>query len=287
MKTPDKAKPKILVVLGPTATGKSDLAVKLALKYNGEIISADSRQVYRGMDLGSGKITKEEMKGVPHHLLDVADPTEDFSVEKYCDLAEKKIQEILNRNRLPIICGGTGFYIDTLISGLRLPKVPPNKKLPNKLEQKTASELFEHLKKLDPERASTIDKHNKVRLVRALEIAESLGTVPKISTSIKYCPEYIGLDWPDLALKERIRARLERRLEASMVAEVKRLHDSGVSYERLESFGLEYKNCALFLQNKIGEVEMIENILKETWQYVKRQRTWFKRNKNIKWQIKM
>ncbi len=287
MKTPDRAKPKILVVLGPTATGKSDLAVELALKYNGEIISADSRQVYRGMDLGSGKITKEEMKGVPHHLLDVADPTEDFSVERYCELAEEKISEILERGHLPIICGGTGFYIDTLVSGLRLPKVPPNKKLRAKLEQKTASELFEQLKKLDPERANTIDKHNKVRLVRALEIAERLGTVPKISTSIKYSPEYIGLDWADLTLKGRIKARLERRLAIGMVAEVKRLHDSGISYERLESFGLEYKNCALFLQNKIREAEMIENILKETWQYVKRQRTWFKRNKNIKWQIKM
>ncbi len=278
------SKPKILVILGPTATGKSDLAVELALKLNGEIISADSRQVYKGMDLGSGKITKEEMRGVPHHLLDVADPKKSFSVGQFQKLGQKKITEILAQNKLPIICGGTGFYIDTLVSGIKLPKVKADKKLRKELEKKSASELLEILKKLDKERAENIDIHNKVRLIRAIEIAASLGKVPKLESSQIYEVTYIGLDKPDLELKERIRARLERRLKAGMVAEVKRLHDSGVSYKRLESFGLEYKNCALFLQNKINETQMKENILKESWQYVKRQRTWFKRNKSIVWQ---
>lgn len=276
-------KPKILVILGPTATGKSDLAVEMALKLNGEVISADSRQVYKGMDLGSGKITKEEMKGVPHYLLDVADPKKSFSVGQFQKLGQKKITEILARNKLPIICGGTGFYIDTLVSGIKLPKVKADKKLRKELEKKSASELLEMLKKLDKERAENIDVHNKVRLIRAIEIATSLGKVPKLESSQIYEVTYIGLDKPDLELKERIRGRLERRLKAGMVAEVERLHDSGVSYRRLESFGLEYKNCALFLQNKISESEMIENILKESWQYVKRQRTWFKRNKNVEW----
>lgn len=279
-------KPKILVILGPTATGKSDLAVKLAKKLNGEVISADSRQVYKGMDLGSGKITKKEMRGLPHHLLDVANPKRVFSVAQFKKLAEKKIAEILKRKRLPIICGGTGFYIDTLVNDLNYPKVKPNKKLRAQLEKKTAPELFKILKKLDPTRAKNIDGHNKVRLIRAIEIAKSLGGVPKIKSGQPYDATYIGLDLPDLALQERIRARLKRRLGAGMVAEVAGLYKSGVSYRRLESLGLEYKNCALFLQKRISKNEMIENILKESFQYAKRQRTWFKRNKNIKWLTK-
>lgn len=276
-------KPRVLVILGPTATGKSDLAVKLAKQLDGEVISADSRQVYKGLDLGSGKITKKEMKGVLHHLLDVANPKKVFSVSQFQKLAEKKINEITKRGKLPIVCGGTGFYIDTLIRGLHFPEVKENKKLRAKLEKNTASELFSKLKKLDPTRAKTIDKYNKVRLIRALEIATSLGVVPKIESRQLYDAFYIGLDLPDLELKKRIPTRLKKRLKAGMVAEVRRLKKEGVSYRRLESFGLEYKNCALFLQKKISEKEMIENILKESFQYAKRQRTWFKRNKEIKW----
>jgi len=276
-------KPKILAIVGPTATGKSDLAVKLAKKFNGEIISADSRQVYKGMDIGSGKITKKEMKGVPHHLLDVANPKNIFSVDQFQRLAEKKITEIIKRNKLPIICGGTGFYLDTLVQGLRYPSVKTNKKLRAQLEKKSTPELLKILKKRDLARSKNIDIHNKVRLIRAIEIAKILGRVPKIERRIPYDPTYIGLDLPDLTLKERIRARLLRRLKQSMLAEVRRLHRHGISYRRLESFGLEYKNCALFLQKKISKEKMIENILKESFQYAKRQRTWFKRNKNIKW----
>lgn len=279
----EEIKPKILVIVGPTATGKSDLAVKLAQKLTGEVISADSRQVYKGMDLGSGKITKKEMKGVPHHLLDVANPKTVFSVGQFQKLAEKKIVEILNRNKLPIVCGGTGFYIDTLVSGLHYPEVKTNKKLRAKLEKMSAPEIFKILKKLDLARSQNIDPNNKVRLIRAVEIATSLGSVPKIKSSQPYDATYIGLDLPDLALKERIANRLKKRLKQGMMAEVARLHRQGVSYRRLESFGLEYKNCALFLQNKINKQQMIKNILIESFQYVKRQRTWFKRNKEIEW----
>ncbi len=278
-----ESKPKILVIVGPTATGKSDLAVELALKMNGEVISADSRQVYRGMDIGSGKITKEEMKGVPHHLLDVCNPTEIFTVGEFQKLAEQKITEIIARGKLPIICGGTGFYIDTLVQGIKYPEVPADPKLRAELELRPAEDIFKLLQQLDPDRAETIDPYNKVRLIRAVEIATSLGSVPKVKNKEPYNATYIGLDWPDSVLKERIEARLLKRLEQGMVAEVERLYKEGVSYERLESFGLEYKNCALFLQGKISESEMKENILKESFQYVKRQRTWFKRNKNIKW----
>lgn len=276
-------KPKILVVLGPTATGKSDFAVKLAKKYHGEIISADSRQVYKGMDLGTGKITKKEMCGVPHHLLDVVKPNTHFSVAKYKKLAEKAIEKIRAKNKLPIICGGTGFYIDAVVHNIILPDVPPNLNLRKKLEKETAETLFTRLKKLDPARAKTIDKQNRVRLIRAIEIAINLGSVPKIKSGEPYQSLTIGLDYPDLALRERISTRLKRRLEAGMMAEVKRLHQSGVSYRRLEKFGLEYRNCALILQNKISRQQLIQNLEREIWQYVKRQRTWFYRNPKVIW----
>ncbi len=287
-----KNKPKILVILGPTSTGKSDLAVELALKlartkwggYDGaEIISADSRQVYKGMDLGSGKITKKEMRGVPHHLLDIVKPNTHFSVARYKTLAKKSIHKILAKNKLPIICGGTGFYIDALINNTNLPEVKPDLKLRKNLEKKTCVELIAILEKLDKERAQNIDCKNKVRLIRAIEIAKSLGKVPKIKSNKIYDPIYIGLDCPDKILKERIDIRLQRRMKAGMLKEVKKLHKQGVSYRRLESFGLEYRYCALFLQGKITKTQMIENIEKESFQYVKRQRTWFKRNPNIIW----
>ncbi len=276
-------KPKILIVVGPTATGKSDLAVRLAKKYNGEVVSADSRQVYRGMDIGTGKITKTEMQGVPHYLLDVASPKSVFNVEKYKIKAQKEIADILEQGKLPIICGGTGFYIDAVVNNITLPNVPPNQKLRKSLENKSVAVLFAMLKKLDPARAQNIDRHNKVRLVRAIEIAKSLGVVPKVESGQPYDPIWIGLDLPDSGLKERIRARLLRRLDHGMVAEVARLQKGGVSYRRLEKFGLEYRNCALLLQKKINKEQLIENLNREIYQYAKRQRTWFRHNKNIIW----
>jgi len=280
----EKIKPKILVVLGPTSSGKSDVAVSLAKKFNGEIISADSRQVYKGMDLGTGKITKKEMLGVPHHLLDVANPKTIFSVEKYKKLAEKKIEEIIKKNKTPIICGGTGFYIDSIVKNILLPQVKPNKKLRKELENKSAEYLYKTLQKLSPSRAQNIDAKNKVRLIRAIEIAKVLGEIPEIKElPSKYEFILIGIDLPDEVLKERIKIRLQKRLKAGMLKEVQNLNKNGVSWKRLESFGLEYRNCALFLQNKITKEQMIQNIEKESFQYVKRQRTWFKREKKVMW----
>jgi len=283
MKNSLNIKPKILVVLGPTSSGKSDLAVELALHCNGEVISADSRQVYKGMDLGTGKITKKEMCGIPHHMLDIVSPKSVYNVSKYKIKAQQIITDILKRGKLPILCGGTGFYIDAVVNNIILPEVLPNPKLRKVLEKKSADNLFTMLKKLDPERAKNIDPLNKVRLVRAIEIAKSLGRVPKVESNQIYNPVYIGLDAPDLTLRERIRTRLQRRLDDGMVAEVKRLHQDGVSYRRLEKFGLEYRNCALFLQKKINKEQLFNNLLTEIFQYAKRQRTWFRRNKNIIW----
>lgn len=272
-------KPKIYVVCGPTATGKSDYAVELAKKVDGEIISADSRQVYIGMDLGSGKITKEEMRGIPHHLLDVADPKLDtFSVHDFQLLCLDEIENILERGKTPIICGGTGFFISSVVDGIILPEAGVNEKLREELEEKTTEELFEILKTLDEKRANTIDEKNRSRIIRSIEIAKELGEVPELKKrQSPYNFEIIYLDKEDDELKERIEKRLLARLEAGMVDEVKRLNEEGVSWEKLESFGLEYKCIAEFLQGKITEKEMIETIKTKTWQYAKRQRTWFKR----------
>ena len=277
-------KPKIIIILGPTATGKSDIAVQIAKKFNGEIISADSRQVYKGMDLGSGKITKKEMAGIPHYLLDVVKPKTFFSVVKYKKLAEKAIKKIISKGKTPIICGGTGYYIDSIVKNIELPKVELNKKLRIKLEKLSTEKLFEMLKKLSPSRAQNIDKYNKVRLIRAIEIAKALGEVPAIiERPNMYDFIFIGLDTKDTILKERIAIRLIKRIKLGMIEEIERLHKQGVSWKRLEFFGLEYKQTALFLQKKITGEQMIENLNNEIWHFVKRQRTWFKRNKNIKW----
>jgi len=179
-------KPKIIVILGQTSTGKSDFAVEIAKQINGEIISVDSRQVYKGMDLGTGKIAKKEMLSIPHHLLDVISPNKTFSVSDFKNIADKKIEEIINREKIPILCGGTGFYIDVVVNGNIFPEVPPNTKLREKLSKYTTEKLFEILKDLDKDRALNIDKNNGVRLIRAIEIAKSLGRVPKIKINEKF-----------------------------------------------------------------------------------------------------
>ena len=273
-------KPKIIVVCGPTATGKSDKAVELALEKNGEIISADSRQVYKGLDLGSGKITPEEMKGVPHHLLDVADPREVFSVEEFVTLGERVITSILEKNKLPIICGGTGFYIDTLIYGIHFPEVPANPKLRKELEQLPLEELQNKLQELDLERYNSLDIYNPVRLVRAIEIATTLGKVPPISKEKKYDVEFVYLDFPKEVLVERISARLYKRLEQGMLDEARYLNEQGLTFDRMKQLGLEYRYMAMHLLGEISYEEMCNFIIVKSTQYAKRQRVWFKKHMN-------
>ncbi|MFA5098695.1 MAG: tRNA (adenosine(37)-N6)-dimethylallyltransferase MiaA [Candidatus Paceibacterota bacterium] len=278
--------PKIIVILGPTASGKSDLAVQLAKKFKGEIISADSRQIYKGLNIGSGKITKKEMQDVPHYLLDVASPKSTFTVSQYQKLAGKAIKEILRKGKIPIVCGGTGFYIDALVYNYKLPEIPPNPKLRKELEKKSADALFKQLKKLDPARAKNIDQFNKRRLIRALEIVlTTKKPVPNIIArdNTNYDVLFLGIKKPQEELKKLIAKRLEKRLKQSMITEVKNLHKSGVSWKKLESFGLEYRWLARYLQNKIGYAEMIQLLQKDIEHYAKRQMTWFKRNKKIHW----
>ncbi|HTH92899.1 MAG TPA: tRNA (adenosine(37)-N6)-dimethylallyltransferase MiaA [Candidatus Paceibacterota bacterium] len=268
---------KIIVVCGPTATGKSDYAVELAKKVGGEIISADSRQVYKGLDIGSGKITKKEMRGIPHYLLDVANPRRAFSVAQYKKLADKAIKVILKKGKTPIIVGGTGFYIDAVIYDQSLPEVPPNTTLRKKLEKRSLEELQTVLQDLDPERYETIDTKNPVRLIRAIEIAEALGKVPKTERKAKYDMEWVYLDFPDEELKQRIHTRLLKRMKQGMVKEVQTLHDEGLSWKRLEALGLEYRFVALYLQNKMNKQDMTQQLESAIWHYAKRQRTWFKK----------
>jgi tRNA dimethylallyltransferase len=289
---------KILVVMGPTATGKSDLAVFLAKKFSGEIISADSRQVYTGLDIGTGKVPRDPKakskkfetrsylyRGIPHHLLDVVSPRRVFTVSQYKKLGEKALQDIWQQEKLPIICGGTGFYIQALVDGIVLPETPPNNKLRRTLEKKTAAELFAMLKKLDRRRAKEIDRKNPRRLIRAIEIAQTLGKVPKLTANPKekFDTLLIGIDLPDKILKERIKKRLLVRIRQGMIMEAKKLHRNELSWKRMEELGLEYRYLAQYLQGKITREQMIEQLEKQIWQYAKRQRTWFKRDRRIWW----
>ncbi len=277
---------KVIVILGPTATGKSDLAVEIAKKYNGEVISADSRQVYKGLDIGTGKITKKEMRGVPHYLLDMVSPKKTFTVSDWKKAAEKAMKDITSRGKLPIICGGTGFYIDSVVSGIVLPEVAPNTELRKKLEKKTVIELHSMLKKIDPERAENIDSKNPVRLIRAIEIAKALGKVPaltKDTSNTAYSFLQIGLTLPENELKEKIKIRLKSRLKKGMIAEAENLHKAGLSFKRMRELGLEYRYLADLISEKIDRKEFEMKLTTEIWQYVKRQITWFKRDKNIEW----
>ena len=278
-----KTKPKIIVVLGSTATGKSDLAVLLAKKFNGEVISADSRQVYKGLDIGSGKITKKEMMGVTHYLLDVVSPKKVFTVVDFQQKAEKAISQILTKGKVPIIAGGTGFYIQSIVDGITIPEVKENKELRNKLEKQETAKLFETLKKLDSKRAKEIDQNNRVRIIRAIEIAKELGKVPKVKKNPKYDVLQIGLNWSDEILKKRIYDRLISRMKKGMVAEARKLNKRGLSFKRMEELGLEYRYLAKFLKKEISREEMIEKLNTEIWHYAKRQKTWFKRDTRIKW----
>jgi tRNA dimethylallyltransferase len=278
----ENSRQKIVVICGPTSTGKSDYAVNLswALAVSGvesEIISADSRQVYKGLDIGSGKITTKEMGDIPHHLLDVANPKRIFSIAQYKKLADNAIKNILKKNKTPIIVGGTGFYIDAIVFDQQLPEVPPNKTLRKELEKKSLRELQQQLETLDAERYESIDIHNRVRLIRAIEIATVLGAVPKIEKKSKYDVEWIYLDFPDEELKQRIHDRLLKRMKRGMVKEVEQLHKQGLSWKRLESLGLEYRFVAEYLQDNIPKKDMLLQLERAIWQYVKRQRTWFKK----------
>ena len=277
-------KKPLVAVIGPTSSGKSDVAVEVALNFSGEVVSADSRQVYKGLDLGTGKITEEEMRGVPHFMLDVALPTERYTVQQYKRDAEKVIEEIHDRDNLPILCGGTGFYVSALIDNITFPKVGPDSEFRKECDKEDSAVLFEKLKKKDPKRAEKIDPENKVRVVRALEIVRHFGSVPEVEKKGSlYETLLIGMDLTSEELRDRIEIRLMKRIDSGMIEEAERLHKEGLSFDRMEELGLEYRFLARHLKGEISKSEMIEEIEKASIHYVKRQKTWFKRDDRIDW----
>jgi tRNA dimethylallyltransferase len=276
--------PKLIAIVGQTATGKSSLGIALARKLRGTIVSADSRQVYRGLDIGSGKVTKQEQRLAPHVLLDVANPRRSYTVANYIRDARRAIKKIFVAKRVPIVVGGTGFWIDALLSGTNLPAVRPNPALRKKLSKQTAAQLFRRLQRLDPKRAEAIDRHNPVRLIRALEIVlTTKKPVPIAKPDEPYNVLWLGLRLPPKKLRVAIHTRLQRRMRAGLVAEVRELLASGVPAQRLLDLGLEYRFVTKYLQNKLGRNEMLRQLETAIVQYAKRQKTWFKRNPKIHW----
>ena len=318
MKRPNE----IIVIVGPTASGKSDYAIRLAHEIGGEIVSADSRQVYRGMDIGSGKVPRDSplttyhsqptltipsnqqrrsgseklsavgcklyvSGGIQHHLLDVASPKRTYTVTHFLRDAKAAITDIRKRGKVPIICGGTNFWIEALVFGTKFPEVKPDQGLRKRLGKLDTKNLFSMLAESDPERAGTIDRYNKVRLIRALEIIATLGKVPRdeirdqesgIRQSGFKRFRFIGIDISREQLRENIEIRLKKRIEKGMIEEVKRLHEQeGLSWKRLESFGLEYRWVARYLQDKVTEEEMREKLETDIAHYAKRQMTSLRR----------
>jgi tRNA dimethylallyltransferase len=280
-------KAKVIAIVGPTSSGKTALGIYLAQKLDGEVISADSRQVYKGLDLGTGKVTTKEMAGIPHHLLDVTSPKKIFSASDFKKLGEKALLGVLQKQKTPIVVGGTGLYADVLLGRMVLPEVAPNPKLRAQLEKKSTSQLFALLKKKDPARAANIEPGNKRRLVRALEIAYAIGTSPAKAGAMEGMEHYnvlwLGINPGFDKLQKNINKRLQARIKAGMLAEAKRLHTAGLSYKRMEELGLEYRSMANYLQNKISKEEMVLELERAIGQYAKRQLRWFKRNSNIAW----
>jgi len=290
--TASAQKPRVIVVLGTTASGKTTLGVDLAKKFNGQIISADSRQVFLGMDLGTGKEGRKArrngqpvriVKGIPQYLVDIKKPTQQYSVALWQKEAAKLVKEIWNNGKVPFIVGGTGLYIDALLKGFSLPKT--DKTLRKKLTKQSLKKLLTHLKKLDPKTYQRIDKKNKRRIIRALEVC--LLTKQPFSAQKKNPPAWdvlkIGVTHPRDILYERIDQRVDKRIKQGMIAEVKKLKKQELSWKKLDNFGLEYRFIAKYLKGELSRAEMIEQLKFAIHHFARRQQTWFKRDKQIHW----
>jgi len=284
MKTPSVNK-KLIVIVGPTASGKSMLAIRLARKLNGEIISADSRQVYKGLEIGSGAVTIRERAKIPHHLIGFVNPKRTFTAAEYKKLARREVERVWKRGRLPILAGGAGLYVRATVDGLIMPEVKPNPKLRKELGRKGTAELSRMLKKADRRRWEEIDKKNPRRLIRALEIAETLGKVPKMKFDpLKAEILLIGTTPEKKRLETAIRERVRKMVRGGLVRETKKLLGSGVSGRRIREFGFEYADTLDFMEGKTGsEKELRDTITRDTLRYAKRKMTWFKNDNRIHW----
>lgn len=275
-------KTRVVSIVGPTSSGKTSLGIELAFRMGGEVISADSRQVYRGLDLGTGKVATEEARGVPHHMIDVADPMTRYTVYDFVTEGRAAISDIAARGKLPIVVGGTGLYIDALLGRITLDAPPADPELRARLLLSDNDTLLEELRSADPVAYARVDLKNRRRVERALEIALS-EVRPHSVAPQEYTVTWIGLTLPRDELKVRIHDRLLARLSAGMLDEARRLCDGGLSYERMEELGLEYRYMARHLQGVLTYDEMVATLESEIYKYAKRQMTWFKRNKEIDW----
>ncbi len=281
----EKGRNPLIVIVGPTASGKSEFGVRLARRFEGEIISADSRQVYKGLDIGTAKVSRREMMGVPHHLLDVTSPKKNFTVVDYQNKARKVLEAVFSRSRVPFMVGGSPLYIYALTDGWIFPQVKPNAVLRKRLEKFSVEELFSRLQKLDPARAESIEPQNRRRLLRAIEIIETSGKpVPPLKKRpLPYPMLFLGIKRSKEELHTRIERRLGKMLRRGLVKEVEGLHARGIPWEKFNQFGFEYKYVAQYLQGKISKEEMKKKILKETLDFTRRQMLWFKRDPRIHW----
>lgn len=304
--------PKVIAIVGPTASGKSELAVKLAKKLNGEIISADSRQIYRGLDISTGKVTGQWViprqarrivrpgslqvkntaraksrtyvyKNIPHHCIDFVSPKRTYTVAEYKKCAEAAIKDITGRGKFPILVGGTGFWIDAVVYDLNIPEVPPDLDLRKQLEKKSAEELLKILRKLDPRRAKTIEQKNPRRLIRAIEIAKILGKVPTVKKRSPYNTLWIGINPAKDVLRKRISSRIEKMIKRGLIKETKKLLRQGVSRKRTRELGFEYRLALEAANRELSIKELREKLLSETLRYARRQETWWRRNRAIHW----
>ena len=286
--------PKILVIVGPTASGKTRMAVELAQRHNGEVISADSMQIYRTMDIGTAKPTKEEMGGIPHHMIDVADPEEDFSVARYVEMAARCVDDVLERGKLPIVAGGTGLYIDSLLSGRTFAPFSPDSALRGELERELAEKggqaMLEALAQVDPEAAQRLHPNDHKRIVRALEVYRSTGkTITQHNRETQAIPPRynaltIGLAFQARqAMWRRIDQRVDEMVAAGLEDEVRRLLTSGISPKCTAMQAIGYKEFTQALSGEMIWQEAPDVVKLRSRQYAKRQLTWFGRNPNTRW----
>jgi len=279
--------PKLVVLLGPTASGKSGLGITLAQHFNAEIISADSRQVYRGLDIGTAKVTPAEQALVPHHVLDVADPRAVYTVAQFQRDAIDSINAILKRGHQPFLVGGSPHYIQAIVDNLDIPHIEPQPELRTQLEKRPLLELLAQLEELDPQSAATIDRNNPRRVIRALEVCLISGkpfSQQRKMAELLYQSLLLGLEWPREVLYHRIDARVDERMQQGMVQEVQMLLDAGISHERLEALGLEYRYITRLLRGEFkNDDEMVQRLKYAIHDFTRRQLTWFRKDKRIVW----
>lgn len=293
------SQPKVIAILGPTASGKTDLGLALAKEFHGEVVSADSRQIYKKMDIGTAKPKADYrlqttdynsegyvVEGVPHHLMDIVDPGEDFSLADYKKLALAAIDNILRRGKLPILVGGTGLYIRALVDNFDIPKIKPSKKLRQQLEKKSLPQLAALLKKVDPASARQIDLKNPRRVLRALEVFILSGE-SFFAQRTKSAPLFnvlqIGLDLPRAELFARIDRRVEAQIKEGLVEETKKLVKQKYGWHLPSMSGIGYKQIGFYLRDEMNLAEAVALLKRDSRRYAKRQLTWFNKDKRIHW----